>query len=424
MINSTPQLALENFIAQHACQNICVAVSGGVDSMACLHACMQLAQTNPTLSVRALYINHHLSAQANNWAHQIAGYCAAHQITFQVKSIELHDLKTKGMEAAARDARYLAILQHIMPGEFVLTGHHRDDQAETVLLQLCRGTGLVGLGGMADLITFGEGYLGRPLLNCTRESILQWARTQSLPWVHDASNDDRHFSRNFLRHEVIPILSEHWPACVQTISRNADHVRQMQQSIQAWIKDDYEGCIRSERRLSVAALKALSVDRASHVIRHWLIKHHAATPHHRHMLQIHQQLLVDNAKATAKVTWGDVMLRVYQQHLWLVQPDIKPLSPLACTLPWLDKQPLFLPGGARVLSPSVVPEWAWQQPIFVTQRQGGERVQLKNGHSTSLKKYFQSRGIPPWDRHQYYLIVQNNRVIAVTKPWRCVAQSI
>lgn len=422
MIKSRPESALEKYIAQHSCQQVCVAVSGGVDSMVCLHACVLLAQKTPNLRVRALYVNHHLSAQADNWAHKISHYCAAHCIAFEVKSIELDDLKTKGIEAAARTARYLALEQHIQPGEFVLTGHHRDDQAETVLLQLCRGTGLLGLGGMKALMPFGRGYLGRPLLGCTRESIVHWAREQSLSWVHDESNDDEHFSRNFLRHKVMPVLSQHWPACVSTIARNANHVRQMQQSIQTWIQEDYQRCIRSKQRLSVVALNALTCDRAGHVIRYWLAQSDVASPNHRHIIQIQHQLLSQKAKATAKVTWADVTLRVYQQHLWLVKPDTSSCSSLSYMLPWPNKKPLTLPGGAGMLLPSVVPEWAWQQPVFVTQRQGGERVQLKNGHSTSLKKYFQSRGTPPWKRHQYYLIVQNNRVIAVSRP--CIREII
>jgi tRNA(Ile)-lysidine synthase len=193
-----------------------VAYSGGLDSHVLLHALV--SQFAPAaLRLQAVHVDHGLASDAAAWARHCQRVCAALGVPLRRIRVNARPSKGESPEAAAREARYGALRSLLRGRECLLTAHHQDDQAETVLLQLLRGAGVRGLAAMPRLMPFGAGWLARPLLQWPREALCAYARRQHLDWVEDASNHDKGIDRNLLRQEVIPVLRRRWPAVCRVL---------------------------------------------------------------------------------------------------------------------------------------------------------------------------------------------------------------
>ncbi len=199
----------------------CVALSGGVDSTVLLHAVAALGQEFPGNTIRAVHINHHLHADADAWAVACQLQCKALGIPLTCSDVVVDTGARDGVEAAARRARYGVLTALLSPGEILLTAHHRDDQVETFLLRLLRGAGPHGLGSIEPRRPCGRGWLVRPLLAVGREELEVYGHEQDLTWSEDPANSDTTFDRNFLRHQVLPLLRKRWPGLGETIPRAA-----------------------------------------------------------------------------------------------------------------------------------------------------------------------------------------------------------
>ena len=200
-----------------------VAFSGGLDSQVLLHALAQLRR-ELAAPVAAVHIHHGLSPNADRWAAQCDAACAALAIPCEVRHVQARHAAGESREAAARAARYAAFAQILDTDDMLLTAHHQDDQAETLLLMLLRGAGVAGLAGMPAWRGLGRGRLARPLLSLSRQTLRDYALRCGLRWIEDESNFDTSLHRNFLRHEVLPRLREAWPAADRTLARSAAHL--------------------------------------------------------------------------------------------------------------------------------------------------------------------------------------------------------
>jgi len=189
---------------------LCVAFSGGPDSTALLHALAQLPEARAS-GLRALHVDHRLHVQSTAWAEHCQRFCATLNLPCEVLRVQVDVGKGLGLEAAARHARYDALAGKLHAGERLLLAHHRDDQAETVLLKLLRGAGPEGLGGMQALRPFAHGLLWRPLLALSRKQLRDYVDAHQLPCIDDPSNSDTRLARNHLRLEILPRLTRHWP---------------------------------------------------------------------------------------------------------------------------------------------------------------------------------------------------------------------
>ena len=187
-----------------------VAFSGGLDSHVLLHALCQLRDAT-RWQVSAVHVDHNLQAVSTAWAQHCQQVCAALGVSCMVESVTVNNIIEDGLEAAARRARYACLTRHIGAGEVLLSAHHLDDQAETLLLQLMRGSGVHGLASMPAMVKFSKGHLARPLLGFTRRALAAYAALYRLQWVEDASNSDTRMARNFLRQRIFPLLQERWP---------------------------------------------------------------------------------------------------------------------------------------------------------------------------------------------------------------------
>ena len=392
---------------------VCVALSGGVDSVVLLHLFAQLRQEYP-LNLTAVHIHHGISRHADEWAKTCTQLCNSMQIPLQIDRVTIA-LDTKmGLEAAARQARYARLAQQ--KADFIALAHHRDDQAETLVLQLLRGTGVKGLAAMATLrqITHQPAYL-RPLLDVDRSAIIAWARHYQLSWVEDESNQDTHYTRNFLRHKIMPLLSQHHPAWRVTITRTAQHMAEAATLLDELAQLDANLSIQAGQ-LDCAYLNRVSPARARNLLRYFLAQHQLAMPSQARLAEMLSQLtLTDNDRRIA-IAHDQHILHRYQQFAYVSKP-----SPVAATDSrwyWHGEAQLVLPElqGTLYFNQSIGNglNLARLTDLNIRLRQGGEHFRpdckRPNRH---LKDLLQSARIPPWQRSYIPLIYSGNDLVQI-----------
>ena len=212
-------------------RRVCVGLSGGMDSVALLTLMSQLRATLD-LQLSAIHVNHGLSPNADQWAHFCTALCAANSIPLTVVGVKIDPSQPGSVEALAREARYDAF--SVVDADFLALAQHADDQAETVLHQILRGTGLKGMAGMGEVRTLREGLrLIRPLLEIARDQIEAFAREQRLDWIEDESNTNTLFTRNFIRHEWAPKLAERFPHYRESLARAGRHATEADDMLSA-----------------------------------------------------------------------------------------------------------------------------------------------------------------------------------------------
>lgn len=397
-------------------QRWCVALSGGMDSVALLHFLRY--SLNTTLPIIALHVNHHLQSSADSWQAFCVSLCEQWQVPLQVLSVDVVQDKGDSLEANARTARYEALFSQLKAGDVLLTAHHADDQAETVLLQLLRGAGAKGLAAMPVQIENQSGVIQyRPFLNTTRAAIAAYVATNQLKHIEDPSNEDIAFDRNYLRQKIIPVLQQRWPSYAKTLSRSA----QLSAELIHWASPRWqaalEACVDTQQSacLDCPKLMCLSPYECSEVLRLWLEQQGFALPSQAQMQQVLNLVYQYRADSQATVTWSDVALRVYQRRLYALS-SIETMPCLGTSL-WseLDK-PLEIE-GLQLQAKKTVGQGialAHLQNCEVRFRSEGERFHAAGRvGSHPLKKLFQEWGVPPWQRARIPLIYAQGELIAV-----------
>ncbi|MBT6276031.1 MAG: tRNA lysidine(34) synthetase TilS, partial [Chromatiales bacterium] len=200
-----------------------IAYSGGADSTALLALAAELRDEGLITDLRAVHVHHGLSPQADVWGEHCLAVANRLGVVLEIKRIDVTEYKEGGLEAAAREGRYKAIQQVMDKDDVVVTAHHLQDQAETVLLRLFRGAGVEGLVGMSKRRSFGPGWLVRPLLGISQDEMANWLRGTPLPWIEDPMNVDEHLDRVYLRKSVMPVVRRRWAAADRVIARSAAH---------------------------------------------------------------------------------------------------------------------------------------------------------------------------------------------------------
>ena len=402
-----------------------VAYSGGVDSHALLHA---LAELRPSFTCRvaAVHVNHGLHADADAWGRHCRAICGELDVDYVSLRADSRAAAGESREAAARAARY-AVLEDWLPSRhYLLTAQHQDDQAETLLLQLLRGSGIRGLAAMPRLANFGAGRLLRPLLECRRDTLLAYAVANHLVWVDDPSNRDVSLDRNFLRHRVLPVLRGRWPALTATLSRSARHCAEAALVLEQLARQD-AGTItdRPGNTLPVPGLLRLPLERQRNVLRHWLSEQCGTSPSAAVLARIAGDILLGRPDAEACVRWGDCELRRYRDRLYLLWQGPARKTP-SDPLVWRTEMPLELPNAGGTLSARRRTGGGVRASDFsgadvrVTWRRGGERCcPAGRRHHHELKKLFQEYGIPPWERARIPLVYIGAELAAVADLWVC-----
>jgi len=401
-----------------------VAYSGGVDSHTLLHA---LAALCPGLPCRigAVHVNHGLQSAADAWDEHCRAVCAGLGVPYASLEVDGRAAAGESREAAARAARYAVLESWLPQRHYLLTAQHRDDQAETLLLQLLRGSGVKGLAAMPRLAPFGGGYLMRPLLDCSRDALLHYAGANRLNWVDDPSNRDISLDRNFLRHQVLPVLRQRWPALSATLSRSARHCAEAATMLEDLARQDLDVLIDESRdTLPVPGLLQLPPERQRNSLRHWLKITRGTTPSEAVLARIVNDILGGRTDAEACVRWDACELRRYRDHLYLL-PQV-PRRDTPASLEWRPDTLLELPQAGGMLSASRRMGAGVRAAAFsgaavrVSWRRGGERCRpAGRRHHHALKKLFQESAIPPWERGRIPLVYIGDELAAVADLWVC-----
>jgi len=429
--------ALIRAINKHPNIPVVIAYSGGVDSQVLLHALATLKHANKIPnSVTVCHVNHGLSDNANKWQYFAKQECEKRKLTFIACHVNVQKKAQQSLEAIAREARYQALHSVNREQSLIITGHHRDDQAETFLLALKRGAGLKGLSSMAAETTQDKDIIIRPLLDVSRNDIVHAAKEQQLNWVEDESNADLRFDRNFIRQTIMPLLNERWPSISQTISRSGSHCFEGQLLLNELAEQDLVNAWVDEQCLSISELKKLSIARFNNLIRYFLEKYNCVMPSTEQLTQVYKQLFANEDKNPA-VKVADNYLRRFKGRLYLTEEFVDVSDWQAIVGPVAQQyqtstEVIELPNNIGKLifginSPSN--ESSLNQRIAVPNK--GQKVTVRfshnnpvclpdfRNHSRHLKKVLQELNIPPWQRKRTPFIYYDDVLVAVIGYFVC-----
>ncbi len=389
-----------------------LAFSGGLDSTVLLHRLVRWREQDPTIQLRAIHIHHGLSANADGWVAHCQQVCQQWQVPLLVERVVLGD-EGLGIEAHARQARYQAFRMALLPGEALVTAQHLDDQCETFLLALKRGSGPTGLSAMSGESNFAGTKLLRPLLNERRESLYQWAMTHQLAWIEDESNQDDAYDRNFLRLRIVPLLSARWPHFAEAVARSASLCGEQEQLLDEMLAAELVTLMAEDGSLAVEPLTTLSAPRRAALLRRWLGAHNALMPSRDVPERIWREVAQAREDAFPCLRLGDFTVRRYQQRLHWVKYIP---GQTEAVLSWPDiSEPLLLPADLGELA--LEPGGALREPnqgdtVTIRFRASGNLHIVGRHGGRKLKKIWQELGVAPWRRDTTPLLFYGETLIA------------
>ncbi|OJZ11777.1 MAG: tRNA lysidine(34) synthetase TilS [Thiobacillus sp. 63-78] len=402
--------ALARHVPPHA--RLTLALSGGLDSVVLLHALLALRDQYP-FSLQAVHVHHGLSPHADDWAAFCARLCAVHDVELSIHRVRIARADPDGIEAAARRERQRIFAA--LEVDFLVTAHHQDDQAETLLLQLLRGAGPKGLAAMAESRKR-PGWRAiqlRPLLNVARADLLGAAREQGVAWVDDESNRDTRYRRNALRQQVMPLLARHFPGAGRTLSRAAALQADAAELLDDLARLDAREAIAGDR-LDCSVLSTLSIPRARNLLRHFIERHGQTLPGMRRLDEALHQLREAQADARVRVNLGRMELWRYRGGAYLVAPGPHGTA----SVRWRGEAAIWVPAAGITVRMEPTQGAGLSQAalaagdVTLGVRRGGEHLRPHAGSSRrSLKNLLQEYGVPPWQRARLPLMWCDDRLV-------------
>ncbi len=416
----TPQALLQTLPPLTPNTIVWVAYSGGCDSHVLLHALVQLRQSHP-FQLNAVYVNHGLSPNAAEWGRHCQTVCGELDVKFVCLEVDATPGDEESPEEAARRARYQAIIELLQPGEYLCTAHHQNDQAETLLLQLLRGAGPKGLAAMPASSSLGKATQLRPLLGFSQTQLHAYAEQYQLSWIEDETNTDTGFNRNYLRHQIMPLLRQRWPSADATLSRSASHCGEAAKLMEMLASQDYQS-VKSESSTEIDVKKLLELDpaRQKNLLRYWVHQTGLPLPSEKKLQHILSDVVHAAADKTPCVKWPGAEVRRFAGRLYVMTPMTEFDTTQVVSWSSLD-QPLILPTGVTLLCkktnqlPALSLDKLGAAKVEIRFRQGGERIRpAEKLHHIDLKKLLQQQGVPPWRRPVIPLIFAGDELVQVT----------
>lgn len=394
----------------------CVALSGGLDSSVLFVA---LAESPLPAPLRALHVDHGLHPDAARWSSHSVDLAARFGVDCEVIRVHARPAPGESPEAAARAARYAALVSRLRPGEALLTAHHADDQLETVLLQWLRGGGLRALAGMPAIGPFADrAWHVRPLLGFTRAELRDWAVSRRLEWLEDPSNLDGRFDRNYLRLEVLPALRRRWPAAATAVARVAA------QAAEALALDEDAAAadlatVAEGRTLALDRFAPLGPARQRRVLRAWLRALALPVPSAATLESLRRDVLAAAADRVPETRWPGAVVRRYRGRLH-ASPSPEPLLRLdeSGPLAWRPGEALDLGALGRLeLKPACgrgLRRSGLSGSLLVQSRPSGGLFRPSgSAHRRDLRKWLQERGVLPWMRAALPVVFADAEIVAV-----------
>ncbi|WP_108445267.1 tRNA lysidine(34) synthetase TilS [Halomonas denitrificans] len=401
-----------------------IALSGGLDSSLLLTLAADACRRHPR-PLRALHVHHGLQAAADGFERHCRRLASRLGVPLWVERVDVDLTAGRGMEGAAREARYAAFARRLAPGDTLWLAQHADDQAETLLLAALRGSGVRGLAAM-PAGRDGQGRcLARPLLGASRAALEAEAARRGLVWVEDPSNADESLDRNFLRRRVLPLLETRWPVASRRLARSAALAGEADGLLDELAALDLERLGGDPARLPVVELQALSAPRRRLLIRHACQRLGLSTPPARRLETLLDQLEA-RMDGEVRVAWPGAEARVWRGRLHLMRPVEAASDDGGSGWPvaWDGQAPLVTPWGAwRV---TLRRDDGAPVSLRVMPRMGGERLRLAGRGRRDLKRLLQELGVPPWERGRLLVVHHGEAAVAVLEPqgarWRTLAE--
>ena len=391
-------------------RSFCVAFSGGMDSTVLLYALTQLVQHHSLPALRAIYIHHGLQEAAQFWPAHCQQVCDALQVPLSIVQVSV--APTASVEQAAREARYAAFAQHVQADEVLLMAQHQDDQAETLLFRLMRGTGVAGLRGIPMTRSLVQGHVLRPLLTVSHQQLLQYAKQHQLDWIEDPSNATDAFDRNYLRRQVIPVLKSRWPNMQQSLQRTAEHMHEAQQLLDELAAEDLQQAYiepvldwLNVPCLNLDVLRDLTLVRQKNLLRYWLAPF-TLLPDSAHWAS--WETLRD-AQLDAQPLWrlhNGALVRSQNRLYWLADMWLQAPTQLSLTVRCAGRYEV--PGNGFLLVSGHI-----TTPLQVRYRQGGERLVIAGRGHRDLKRLLQEQAIPYFMRARLPVLFIAEQPVAV-----------
>ena len=439
LLDNIKQLSLRVSKDSSAKPSILVAFSGGLDSRVLLHGIYQAFQSGLLASVRVAHVNHGLQKEADEWQAFCHRICDQYQLPLLTQKFHL-SLENKNSEKAAREVRYHFFEKIIQKDESIVLAHHLNDQSETLLFRLFRGTGLHGLKGMPYFRSLGQGNLLRPFLYTPRDELKAYAQEHQLEWIEDSSNQANDYSRNFLRNKIIPLLYNKWPQLDSSLQSFSQVASDQVSILDEVARDDIKLLSSKDKNLKIDGLKELSMARQKNLLHYWvkvesgLSLSKNLSPSKIEIEEVTSQLS-SALESSIKIKIGGGWIRSYDGKLYfclLEEPKV-----LVNEIVWNDLSAnLLLDNGVELnLSTECTTAEIRErhnlqirrplenEVVRVLARTGGESATPNyRRHSTELKKIYQELKVPPWERTWLPIIYYNNLLVAV--PGVFVEQSV
>lgn len=400
-----------------------IALSGGLDSVVLLHALVRHFRSSDRLT--AVHVNHQLQPNAGETENFCRRLCESLRVPCQIIRVEVPATTssnnfpgTGGLEEAAREARYRAFKSCLDDNDLLLMAHHADDQTETVLFRLLRGTGVAGLAGMPAFRALGNGALYRPFLNFSRQQLEAWAGEQSFDWIEDPSNQDQRFDRNYLRKTIIPALRQRWPALNRRLAATARACSESDDLARSLGSLHFSRCGTADGGLDISLLAGLSLVEQKNLIRWWVERQQRSPPNPADWQGLMSDFIDSGDDRQPQYCGDDYLIRRHRNRLYLVTGQSVTGAEGAPVLPgqetaWGEWR-LWL--QAATAAGGTAPE------LQVCLRQGGERIRPRaGGPSKPLKKWLQEQAVPPWERNRLPLVKSTasagDEIVAVGHLW-------
>jgi tRNA(Ile)-lysidine synthase len=392
--NFGSQHLLDSLVHLPAPEKYWIGFSGGADSTALLQAIWECREKLP-VPIHAVHFHHGLQDAADAWQDHCGTFCRERDIPFLSEKLDIPSGSKRSPEEESRNCRYRSVANILGDQEMYLTAHHAEDQAETLFLNLMRGSGIEGLAGIPVLRNLEKGWVARPLLDMHRVDLEQFLEARGMDWLTDPSNEDTAFDRNYLRQELFPLLEQRWPGLVRRLSRTARNARITATAMAMFIENQSGDLIRDKTKMPLQKLLELEPEMQTLIVRQWLRRHEVSVLPEIRLREFLDQLAGSQLTNQAEVQWEDWMIKRYQRDLWLHRR--KPF--LACPdVKWRNTMEVDLgpdSGCLRLVGDPVSIPDSW----LVRARKEGDRIRLlPNGPSHKIKQFFQSAFVPPWLR--------------------------
>lgn len=391
-----------------------VAFSGGLDSVSLFYMAYQVFRHHPG-GFSALHINHQLQAAAGSFESLCRETCEQLGVELEVVHLDLSGESGNSLETRARTGRYRVFAESSGPGDVLLMAHHADDQAETILFRMLRGSGVRGLAGMPGERPLGGGSLVRPWLDVPRTRLEALATELGLKWVEDPSNTDTRHDRNYLRQQVIPRLQERWPNLERRLRATGRACQESAALASRLAAIQLAELSDGPGRISLTGFRSLPRLEQRNLLRHWCNAELAFS-----------DTALDNLTEAAedrspRIRSGDYVLRRYRDHLYRVTDTPEPVAPESG---WrLEEGRELAVGGFRIWLEADAGS-SGSEPFHVRFRKGGEWIRPHTGAGTRpLKKWLQEQGVLPWERARIPLVFRGDQLIAVGTLWQAPSSS-